>query len=55
MESFWGFAKTRLARFRGLPKDAFLLHLKECEFRFNHWHEDFYPLILKMCQKNPLS
>jgi transposase-like protein len=54
MESFWGYAKTRLARFRGLRKDAFLLHLKECEFRFNHRHEDLYPLILKMCRENPL-
>ncbi len=55
MESFWGYAKTRLARFRGLHKHTFLLHLKECEFRFNHRHDDLYPLILKMCRKNPLS
>jgi len=55
MESFWGYAKTRLARFRGLRKEDFLLHLKECEFRFNHRHDDLYPLILKMCRENPLS
>jgi transposase-like protein len=55
IESFWGYAKTRLARFRGLQKHTFHLHLKECEFRFNHWQTDLYPLVLKMCRENPLS
>jgi transposase-like protein len=40
IESFWGYAKTRLARFRGLKRDKFLWHLKECEFRFNHRGQD---------------
>jgi transposase len=31
IESFWGVAKTRLAKFRGLRKDKFYLHLKETE------------------------
>jgi transposase len=57
MENFWGVAKSRLARFRGLQKHTFHLHLKECEFRFrfNHQQTDIYPLVLKMCGENPLS
>ncbi len=47
-ESFWGFANTRLARFRRLKKNACHFHLKECEFRFNHRQEDIYHLVLTM-------
>jgi transposase-like protein len=36
IESFWGFAKNRLAKFNGFTNDNFILHLKECEFRFNN-------------------
>ena len=36
IESFWSFAKRRLAKFNGLTDEKFFLHLKECEFRFNH-------------------
>lgn len=39
IESFWSFAKRRLAKFNGLTDEKFYLHLKECEFRFNHRHE----------------
>ena len=54
IESFWGYAKTRLVRFRGIHKKSFLLHLKECEFRFNNRGENLYLLILKILRKNPL-
>jgi transposase-like protein len=54
IESFWGYAKTRLSRFRGMSKKTFLFHLKECEFRFNHRGEDLYFLILKILRKFPL-
>ena len=33
IENFWGSAKVRLSKFRGVNKDTFYLHLKECEFR----------------------
>ena len=36
IENFWSFAKRRLAKFNGVSRDTFLLHLKECEFRYNH-------------------
>ena len=36
IENFWSFAKRRLAKFNGVSRETFLLHLKECEFRYNH-------------------
>jgi len=36
IENFWSFAKRRLAKFNGVNRSTFLLHLKECEFRYNH-------------------
>ena len=46
IEGFWGFAKSRLTRFRGMYKETFFLHLKECEFRFNHRHKKDLLLVL---------
>lgn len=36
IENFWSFAKRRLAKFNGVSRLTFLLHLKECEFRYNN-------------------
>jgi transposase-like protein len=55
IESFWGYAKTRLTRYRGLHPDTFLFHLKECEFRFNHRGQDLYRVLLTLCRRRPLS
>ncbi len=55
IEGFWGFAKSRLTRFRGMNKHTFYLHLKECEFRFNLRQQDLYPVILKLCRERPLN
>jgi transposase len=54
IESFWSFAKARLQPFHGIAKDTFELHLKECEFRFNHRHQDLYKLLLKLLRQQPL-
>ena len=54
IEGFWGFSKSRLTRFKGLPKSTFFLHLKECEFRFNNKDQNLYYLILKIVRNNPL-
>jgi transposase-like protein len=54
IESFWAYAKTRLTRFRGLPRATFHLHLKECEFRFNNRHVDIGRMILKICREKTL-
>jgi transposase-like protein len=48
-------AKTKFAKFRGIRKPNFYLHLKECEFRFNHRHEELYPLLLKIFRDKPLK
>lgn len=54
IEGFLNIAKNRLAKFRGLNKSTFYLHLKECEFRYNYRNENLYMLILKLVRKKPL-
>jgi transposase len=51
---FWGIARSRLHRFRGLKKSTLLLHIKECEFRYNHNRTDLYPLLLQLFEERPL-
>lgn len=53
IEGFWGFAKSRLSRFRGVHCSTFYLHLKECEWRYNHRTEELYPLMLELLRKRP--
>ncbi len=55
IESFWAYAKRRLAKFHGIAESTFYLHLKECEFRFNYRDENIYLLLLKMFRTRPLS
>jgi transposase-like protein len=55
IRSFWAYAKTRLSKFRGMSEFTFYLHLKECEYRFNHRYENIYLLLLRMCRENPLD
>ncbi len=52
IETFWGIAKVRLMKLRGLRSDHFNLHLKECEFRYNMRHKDMYYELLKILRKN---
>lgn len=54
IESFWSFAKRRLAKFNGIHKRTFYLHLKETEFRFNHRNQDLYRALLKLLTINPI-
>ena len=42
IENFWGIAKIRLSKFRGMDKKNLDLHLKECEFRFNYRQNNLY-------------
>ena len=55
IESFWGSAKTRLARRRGIRREYFYLHLKECEFRFNHRRDNLYRVLLDLVREDPLN
>jgi transposase len=54
IESFWSFAKRRLQKFNGVPAATFNLHLKECEYRFNHWDKNLSRELLKLLEHNPL-
>ena len=55
IESFWGYAKTRLSKYRGINKNAFYFHLKESEFRFNYRHENIYQILLEIFRNKPLN
>lgn len=54
IESFWGYAKHRITKFKGIPKNKFVFHLKETEFRFNHRGLDLYKILLKIFRENPI-
>ena len=54
IESFWSYAKRRLQKFNGVPAATFNLHLKECEWRFNHRHDDLYLELLRLLRHHPL-
>ena len=51
IESFWSFCKRRLTKFNGLRAQDYYLHIKECEFRFNHRNEDIYDILVKVVKK----
>ena len=52
IESFWSYAKRRLSKFNGLASSRFHIHLKECEFRWNHRKENLYAIMLRVLQKS---
>ena len=47
--------KTRLVKFKGMNKNMFNLHLKECEFRFNNRKQNLYSILLEIFRKEPLK
>jgi len=49
IENFWGLCKVRLAKFRGVHKHNFYLHIKECEFRYNYRNQNIY--LIRSCHK----
>ena len=55
IESFWGYAKTRLVKFKGMDKKMFNLHLKECEFRFNNRKQNIFKILLEVFRKESLK
>ena len=54
IENFWGVAKNRLVKMRGITYKKFHLHLKKTEWRFNHRHENIYKLLLTNLRSYPL-
>ena len=55
IESFWGYAKHRMTKFKGISKESFQIHLLETEFRFNHRDVDLYQFLLNLFRSSPLS
>jgi transposase len=55
IDAFLGFAQKRMFNMHLSVMNHFGLHLKECEFRFNHREDDLYQLMLKMFRERPLS
>jgi len=54
IESFWSFCKRRMRKQNGVRKAKFLVHLKECEWRWNHRNDNLYQILLKNLRENPL-
>ena len=48
IENFWGYAKTKLKRYSGIPRKQFLMYLKERDFRFNQRQDDVSLLIKRI-------
>jgi hypothetical protein len=55
VDAFWGLTKHRLAKFKGLNRNTVYLHLKECEFRYNHRNEDLYEVLLNLLKTHTLN
>ena len=55
IENFWGLCKVRLTKFRGIKKNNFYLHIKECEFRFNNRDNNIYKMLLKSFRNKTLK
>jgi len=54
LEAFWGFMEARLRKFYGFPGHTFLLHVKECEFRFNNRGQDLRATLRNLLKLRPL-
>jgi transposase-like protein len=48
VEAFWSCTERRCAKFNGLRGDVFLLHLKECEFRYSNRGENLLSLLTNL-------
>lgn len=55
IREFMSFTEARLARFRGIHTSALHLHMKECEWRFNHRNEDLFKILMSSLRREPLG
>ena len=46
IETFWSFAKRRFAQFNGIKDDKFILHLAECQFRYNNRNKNLMNVLV---------
>gem|GEM_PF-5252657 len=54
IEEFWRRIYRRFLKFHAMDVNKFIMHLKECEYRFNHRDDDLYPVLLNLCEAQPL-
>ncbi len=54
IKSFWGRSKSRLSKFKGMHSSTLILHIKECEFRYNNREKELYEVLLKIFRNDPL-
>ncbi|MDR2050444.1 MAG: hypothetical protein LBQ63_01550 [Deltaproteobacteria bacterium] len=47
--------RQRFSILRGIQRQTFYLHLKECEFRCNYSGRDIYAAVLRIIQEDPLD
>ena len=51
IENFWNFAKRRLAKFNGCSSDRFVVHLMECQWRYNRRNADLVRELAKILKR----
>jgi transposase-like protein len=54
IESFWSYVKRRMKKHNGIPKNKFLLYLKESEFRFNNRNKNLFDIMRKIVLKGEI-
>jgi transposase len=54
VDNFWDFSRHRLEKFNGVSNRTFMLHLKECEWRFNRRDTNLYTEILELLRRHPI-
>jgi len=51
IEGFWSYAKHWLYMYRGMPSKLVHLYLGEVSYRFNHRHEELFPLVYGLLRR----
>ena len=52
--AFRYFAALHLKKFRGIGSATLLLHMKECQWRYNNRNDEIYPKILELLENDPI-
>lgn len=52
ISGFWALIKSRLQKFRGMHRNTIYLHVRECEFRYNHREEGITELLQQLLFEN---
>jgi len=55
IESFWSYAKLRMAQKKGIRKDAFVAHLLESQWRWNQRHSHPFLILKNNLLHSPLN